>query len=891
MKTNTIIYTLIFSAGYLCAQSTDSNIKYTQQEDSPSNIQNLSTAESFEHNKKKSVRLDTSIVTTIEEQETYQSGTNLNAQILRATPSGNGDIGSVLKIIPNVQFDNAQLKSNTPGEIDPANIAISGGLFYQNNFQLDGFNINNDLDPIGGTSNGPNALKGGRSQGLAVDTSLLDSIQVQDSNISAAYGGFTGGVIGANVRKPRHDKGGLYGWHGSMSYQFTSSTLTQYFIEASQEQNFITSSNENFQPNFTKHLVRANLEGYVSANLGVIASFSTTRSLIPLKAYSFDTGTQANSTRNQHRIIDNYYIKTNYNPNEHFTLEASLAYMPQDNTYYNSVAKDSFYSMKSGGIQSGIKAIYDNNFGLWTNTLSYSWLQNSRQSEKNYFMSWRYAAGDKDWASSSSKSTASEGGYGDMEQIQKTLSYKSDMSFESLEWWKSTHEFRLGFETSYTYALRNRLNSYYAFATPKNLNGAICGSDSKFNFATCSNATTGNNWQGQYFNSVTESKPGEITLGNFAYGLYGEDSIFFNLNQFGTINTRLGLRLDNDSYMQKYTLAPRFSFNYTLPWHTLKDTNIQSTLIFGANRYYGRNLLSYQLYELVSNNTTTFTRPDANSPWTESTSKDGNANYDFRQLNVPYADELVAGFSQNIGIFVVVGKYIYRNGQDEVMQKSEKNGTSTLNTWSNDGKSQSHVLTLSIQNLQSLEVLGVKNSILLAFDWTQTKRSYNLYAADDAYLENNDIIYDGHFIKYQDRPVSNFARPFTLRLSTTHSIKLWRTKWILNNFLRYRAGYESMVLIGKNQPNYNPAYPNMNQYGKMYFNGAFTWDMRVGIEMRTWKNSLVFVNIDIFNVLNAKNMSTLSGTNGSIAVGIPSSTSVAVYEVGRQFWLQGGFRF
>lgn len=831
------------------------------------------------------------IIATGNKLKTYQSGNKLSNQILNASPSGNGDITSVLRAIPNVQFDNSQLKSSTPGEIDPANISISGGLFYQNNFQLDGMNINNDLDPNGGSTNGPNALRSGRSQGLAVDTSLLDSIIVQDSNISAAYGGFTGGVVEANVRKPRRDKGGIYGWHGSLSYQFTGSSLTQYFIDASQEQNFITSSNENYQPNFTKHLVRANIEGYASENLGIIASFSTTRSFIPLKAYSFDVGAQASESRDQNRTIDNYYIKTTYNPSEKLTLEASLAYMPQDNTYYNAVAKDSFYRMQSGGVQSGLKALYDSTLGLWSNTLSYSFMQNSRKSDKNYFMSWRYAVGDKDWASASARGVASEGGYGDMDQLQNTLNYKSELALESYEWWKSSNRFRIGLEASYTNALRNRLNSYYAFSQPQNLNGATCGTDSLFDFSTCSEATTSNGWKGQYFNKFSESKPTEIKIDNFAYGLYGEDSIMIDLESAGRFSARIGLRLDGDSYMAKHTLAPRFSLSYTAPYNELWGVRASTLLTFGVNRYYGRNLLSYRLYDLILNSTTTYTRQDSNSSWIESADKAGSASYDFRGLNVPYADEVMVGFTQNLGSFSLVWKYIYRGGRDEVMRESVKSGTSVVTTWSNKGKSESHIITLSLQNSAPLELFGVKNFVLCAFDWSNVVRSYNLYAADDAYLDNDEILYNGQLIRYQDRPVDNFARPYTLRLTTTHSFSFKRSKWLLTNFFRYRAGYDSMVLLNKNSAGYNPAYPNTSQYGRMHFNGAFTWDIRLGVSMRVWRDSEAFINVDIYNVLNSKNMAALGGVNGATIPGIPTSASVVVYEIGRQFWIQGGVRF
>ncbi|WP_237416292.1 TonB-dependent receptor plug domain-containing protein [Helicobacter saguini] len=876
----------------------------TNEKDSNA-IDSKNTTKDSKNNTIESYKLNAVTTTANNPLKTYQSSSGvLNKEMLDSNPSGNGDITSILKILPNVQFDNAQLKSTTPGEIDPANISISGGLFYQNNFQLDGFNMNNDLDPNGGTTNGPNAMRSGRSQGLAVDTSLLDSINVQDSNISAAYGGFTGGVVEANIRKPRRDKGMLGSWHANINYQYTSNYFTQYFVDSSQEANFATSSNENYQPNFTKHLVRANVEGYVTNNLGIIASYSTTRSFIPLKAYSFNVGSAANSTRQQHRYIDNYYVKLNYNPLESLNIEASLAYMPQDNTYYNNVAKDSFYSMQSGGWQAGLKALWYSNLGLLTNQMSYNYLQNSRESERNYFMTWRVSS-TKNWASANATGTASEGGYGNMQQVQNTFNYKSDMGFETIEWWKSAHNFRVGLELGYTHALRNRLNPYYSFGLPQNLNGATCGSDSMFSFDTCDSATaySGNaTWQGQYFNRVTESKVGEIAFGTFSYGIYVEDDIKFDLGKFGNIGFRPGFRLDGDDYMKKHTIAPRFSLNYTTPF----KNEYKTTFILGANRYYGRNLLSYRLYDFIANNQIIYTRPNANTAWSATTNTAGDSGYvNFTTLNVPYADEYMAGISQNLYMFEMALKYIYRGGKDEIMRQRPNATTNNcqpptnLNTtnipcsWSNDGTSQSHIITLSIQNNKNIETFGVKHYYLLAFDYTNTRRSYNIYAADDAYADDVDVLYNGQIIKYRDRPTENFARPYTLRFNTTHTFNIWKTKWMWNNFFRLRGAYDAMVLIAQNQAGYNQNYANLTQYGKRHFKEAFTWDMRIGFEIDVWNKNTLYVNLDIYNVLDSKNMTALSSANsGAITQGIATAaTAVAVYEIGRQFWLQVGYKF
>lgn len=214
-------------------------------------------------------------------------------------------------------------------------------------------------------------------------------------------------------------------------------------------------------------MIRTNAEGYATKNLGLIGSFSTIRSYIPLNSYNmerFTGGTELNSKREQKRISDNYYIKAHYNPTENFTLEANLGYMPQFNTYYNNLARDSYNTIQNGGYQAGVKALLDTKIGLWTNSLSYSLLQNSRRSDSNFYRWWYYSAGDKNWTIPTNTNTGYvyEGGYGDIDQLQNTLNYKSDMTFEPLELWKTAHTFRVGGELIYQDVSQHRLDNTYS---------------------------------------------------------------------------------------------------------------------------------------------------------------------------------------------------------------------------------------------------------------------------------------------------------------------------------------------------------------------------------------------------------------------------------------------
>lgn len=69
--------------------------------------------------------------------------------------------------------------------------------------------------------------------------------------------------------------------------------------------------------------------------------------------------------------------------------------------------------------------------------------------------------------------------------------------------------------------------------------------------------------------------------------------------------------------------------------------------------------------------------------------------------------------------------------------------------------------------------------------------------------------------------------------------------------------------------------------------GAFTWDMRLGVEFNMGKGNIAYVNLDILNVLDSKNIAIASASFSATA----GTTAVPVYEVGRQFFIQGGYRF
>lgn len=163
-------------------------------------------------------------------------------------------------------------------------------------------------------------------------------------------------------------------------------------------------------------------------------------------------------------------------------------------------------------------------------------------------------------------------------------------------------------------------------------------------------------------------------------------------------------------------------------------------------------------------------------------------------------------------------------------------------------------------------------------------------------------------MRYIDRPAENFARPYTFRLNTITGFKIGRTKWLINNFFRFRSPYDAMANVEENlycEANPSESWCTGPFRDKFVIDGeeryvdtfrlyrvpfSFDWDMRVGFEVDIYKGNTFYMNVDVFNILNRKNINITSFSSG-ISVGNAGVTAVPTYELGRQFWLQVGYKY
>lgn len=784
----------------------------------------------------------------------------LGRRQIEGLPAGNGDITSLLKINPNVQFDDGQLSSKTPGEISPANISINGAKPWQNLFTVDGMGMNNDLNP-GSTSNSLTEVPG-RSQGLALDTDLLESVTVYDSNVPAAFGGFNGGVIDARTRKPSQEL------RGKVSVQMARSEWTEYHLDKDDPKlaDFEAAFGAN-QPEFDKLITRATLEGHVTDDFGLLANVSRKESTVPSRNFALShTSDIATRQHDETRRIDNYYLKASWKISDDWALDVSATHAPEIHEGRVSNSFDSKYVLKQGGESLGAILQWNAPLARVEQRLGWNRLENSRDSENDYMRAWRWSE-SKNW---SGTALASEGSHGNLEQRQETLGYTLKVDWNSFSALGLEHAVQSGLEITRREYAYERASPYASNALNDTASTTWCDSADPW----CSLGATVNGWPGQYIRKYTLIEADTIEFADTAWAIFLQDEI-----RYARLTVRPGVRVDADDYMDKTTVSPRFAADLDV----FGDDRTHVTA--GANRYYGRNLATYRLRDGVAAMAVSYARDDQNSPWVAG--RRAANGYKFNQLDIPYDDELALGFSHVQWDTEFAFKYVNRKGRDQIAQDwgsqigQPSTDTDTLaanySTFYNGGKSESDIYALTITPLREIELWGTRNSGQLSLDWTDTvSSSFSDYTQRTGllWIDNPIIRYDGTFMRYSDRPADNFNRPWTLRLNTLTRIPEWNLSW--SNFLRYRDGYRRIALTSE-RADYNGQ--QVRVWEKTDYSGALTWDLRLAWELPTVRNQAVFVNLDVTNVLD------------EVIVSSADSNDVPTYEVGRQFMVEVGYRF
>lgn len=751
-------------------------------------------------------------------------------------------IAEALKSNPNLSLDLKQSKGINAGGIAPQDFSVNGAAYYQNSFTLDGASFNNDFSPRKTTSNNHNNIWADNSvgsQAMTLDTDMLESLELIDSDVSAKYGGFQGGVVNARTRDPRRNFGGI------LSTSYSSGDWAKIYKDDA-ARNRYDNGNLADMSDFKKHRYRLGLEGYVSENFGLLFDYTRAtskivnnynRTQINQNLYSFPDDLQKN---------ENYFLKGVWRASDRLVLRPSILYSKLTNDTSAKRYLDSRLKLLYGGYKLGLEASLELDGLTVEQNLAYSFSQSSRdyaQSSEYY----NYQTSNlKNWGTGA---TSGIGGYNDFNQEQKNTEYSLDAALSEFNALNFSHNVKFGLNYLSQRGIYEIPHEYNWYGRPLPLPPAtICPPGDK----TCVNDDSFSG-AGQFLSQNQRYYALKNRSSMDTISLYLEDEA-----RSGRVTIRPGARFERNSANGDFNVAPRFVASYEA-W----DKNF---IGLGANRYFGRNFFAYKIYNGIYKWRRTGNRTTYPSDFTYGGLAD--ERYPIKKLKTPHTDEISLFYKGEISGAKLGLKYVRREGKNEVAQTYIRETLPGYGNgyyvYTNDGKSKADVYTLTLSNAAPVLIGAAKNDFSAALTYTKQSRNFKDFTDDGI---DDDVIYDGKIIKKGELPVVDYHVPFSAKF--THSANFGR--FSLYNFVNFTSRTDALI------SSWNRAL-RMDVYRRVKLPSFTTWDMKIGCEQPIKGGFKAFANLDINNVLNKKYK-------------VNAQSDHYEYGLGRNFWLEVGVKW
>jgi hypothetical protein len=675
--------------------------------------------------------------------------TTISGGQIVARSAGN-DANDILRDLPNVQYqndidDDAGKSDQDVINLKPREVSISGARVYENNFILEGMPINTvtgtaeaygsgELDDIS-TVAPPNAdrMFGLHSQSIYVPTDFLEGATVMDSNVSAAFGDFQGGVVSYKMQQAAFDR-----WQGSVSTDYTTSRWTGYTVGTEDGLN----PNDVASPDYLKRRSAISVTGPITDNIAILGQYSRQTAVTDKdKDYRYI----GNDSVNEDASNEFYraQIKADTDLGD-FTLEG--VYTDYSQIWESAMWRNMQVDQGATGLSTKLEHAYEfadfdlagvalSNVKL-NSRLSYGGSKSvndmngnvARAYSQTYFLSKvkRFEAtslsGISDWCRTDPSLTNSticyDGATGDKEQGQDRLTFAQDLSGDI-----GQGKFTLGGEYSYTDAYRRRPEDAIYYGTYTTLNQTTTAGIKAF---TC--------------NTTEECNPEQFASNKIFYKAFDAHA---HLNQFAAygeveqtwdwFNIRGGARVTYDDYMKNVDIAPRVVATIT-PWDDF-------AISVGANRYYDAQSLAYAIRDkqpIAQTYTRKQTGGVVGDTWTVTSAR--NYTNTASGLDTPYTDELTLGLS---GIEPLSGgqwrlRFMDRRAKDQYATET----SGTTRTLTNDGSGAYQSVTAEYSKLFDVAAGPLEQLLFNAsVTWSRREVSNSNYYEDS--FEDEYVYYKG----------------------------------------------------------------------------------------------------------------------------------------------------
>lgn len=664
-------------------------------------------------------------------------GTLYRTEEIQAKPSSNQDISSLLEDNPVVRFGEQAGSSLNRGSLAVEEISIHGASPFQNVFSIDGVGATNNVDPAEKNGNLKPSTIPSHSQAYFIDTTLLESVAVYDRNIPIEYGGFTGGVVDARLKRAGDTN------RFSASYRWNQSSLTQQKIATGNERNW-NLGKPGFAPEWHKGFYRLAGEWRVNDQLGMTVSASKRKSLISRYQVVEQEGV---NQQNQARFadeVDNVLTKWSYGYAPNAFVDLTLKYSDRKERVVSDVLRDTAWTNqhKAYGVALALEHRFDGGDKV---KLQASWdAMGSSQHSSAHSLITHMKPGLANYTS---------GGYGKNEKAKQVALFGARYDVAPWAWGQSAHAGYVGLEVNHTDFRFERHQDSYSMIRRYDAQGNIKESNKVLN------------------------KQGKVSQQYNTFALYAGSR-----SQWRNWTLSAGVRLDRDDLFKNTNFSPRAN----VEWDAFGDG--ASMFSVGRSRYYGSDILNIALREKIE--TLRVGILDSKGRPIMSTS---SLAVDYAGLQSPYDDEWALGWQQELGPMQAELSYVRRYGRRQVTRQTE----GSQEYYENQGKSKNDSVALSLRQTEPWRWGASYWTTALQFGWQRTRRNsdYDIGYNSDALSENQDVLYNGSRIRYSDLPVSAFYLPRQLSLNINSYMPSQGWRW--SNTWRWRSKRNSIVYVGR----------------------------------------------------------------------------------------------
>lgn len=775
----------------------------------------------------------------------------------------NKRIDENIKQNSNINLNMGDNISINKAEISPKDFSINAAPFYQNAFLVNGMSFDNAIDPAGNQNINASSLWRAPvmgAQGSVINTNILKSLKILDSNISAKYGNFEGGVIDTKLKDPTKKFG------ARISTSYTDGNLNKIIIDEENRANYETSRGKNLNNNFVKQNQNIYLESRFSDDYGILFDYSRTTSTIKMPTKR-EVLAQGYFYPNQSRRNENFLLKgfIAFDEGNHI-LKPSIIYAPSVYKGFLEGVIDSNLEAKFGGIISSVELFSEFDGFNITQNLSYSIQDSARYFDKNM----KFGFFTNEVANWGTSTFSMKGGYGDIRERTKELNYKLDLESDVKEFKNTEHTFYAGLELSHKKASYETLKHLAEYYNPTILpTGVVCKDGDVFCLMGDVVDRKGNTGAGQYLTRATFTPEFKTGISATNFDLYLEDDI-----EYKRFNLRLGARGSYDGIIKKFNVAPRITSEFDL----LGD----ESNFFGAgyNRYYGKNFFAYKLYDNIYSYTQFLSRTDYSEEFKQTGGKKNM--YNFNELKRSFNDEFSVFYRGEFKNTKFSLKYLKRLGKNQVVLSDketlgladidDENLSKNYKVYTNLGTSKADIISLDIANAKSIEIFNTLNDFSLSASYTKKKSDFKDYRSDE-WDRNNQVKYNGEIIAQKDLPIIDYYDKY--KITFLYNLNIPDYGLGIANLFTFTPSKKALI------SNYNRA-ERIREYELIKLNDHFTWDMNIAYKYKMKKDVEFFANVNIENLLNTKNKINASKKDDKLIYDYASGRSIML-EVGLNY--------